>query len=111
MKRDGSDDRVVQACENAMRLTAYTASRCNVKVEGNLGGVWRNIVRPGRFMQVLVRDLLKTGNHVAEITDPPSLRRVSSFDVFGKRGLSYRLEFAMQEGRLSELYRLKRYAT
>ena len=31
------DDRVVQACENATRLTAYTASRCNVSVEGDLG--------------------------------------------------------------------------
>ena len=92
------DDRVVQACENATRLTAYTASKCNVSVEGNLGGVWRDIVRPGRFMQVLVRDLLKTGNYVAEITDPPDLRRVSSFEVLGKRVLRYRLEFAMPEG-------------
>ena len=92
------DDRVVQACENATRLTAYTASRCNVSVEGDLGGAWQDIVRPGRFIQVLVRDLLKTGNYVAEITDPPALRRVSSFEIHGKRSIRYRLTHAYPDG-------------
>ena len=92
------DDRVVQACENATRLTAYTASRCNIAVNGDLGNVWRDIVRPGRFTQVLVHDLLKTGNYVAEITDPPALRRVSSFEVYGKRSIRYRLTHAYPDG-------------
>ena len=92
------DDHTVQACENATRLTAYTASRCIVTVGGDLGHVWSNIVQPGRFMQVLVRDLLKTGNAVFEITDPPGLRRVSSFEMYGKRSIRYRLTNSYPDG-------------
>ncbi len=87
-----------QAIENATALVSSTAARCTVRVEGTLGDVWRGIVRPGRFMAVLMRDLMLYGNYVAEIEDPPDLKRISDFEIYGKRTIRYRLTHAFPDG-------------
>lgn len=87
-----------QTIENAVMMVAQTASRCAVTVEGNLGDVWRDIVRPGRFLAILMRDLMVFGNAVYEIEDPPALKRVSDYELYGKRMLRYRITHAYPDG-------------
>ena len=89
---------VTQTMENVVQHVASVASRCAVTVEGDLGDAWRPIVRPGRFMAILMRDLIECGNYVAEIQMPPGLRRASYFDIYGKSIHRYRLTFAEPHG-------------
>ena len=92
------DRQLIQSVDNAVRMASLTVSRCAISIEGGLGPMWAKIVQPGRFMGLLVEDLLRYGNAVYEITAEPGLRRVSDFDVMGKRVIRYRIEHAMPDG-------------
>ena len=89
---------MVMAIDNATRLAALTASRCAIDLSGDLADAWRPIVRPGRFVALMVEDLLRHGNAVYEITSQPALLRVSDFDVHGKRRIRYRISHSMPDG-------------
>lgn len=100
VKTLADDEPATQAVENAVMFVAQTAARCAVTVGGNLGDAWKGIVRPGRFMAVLMRDLMMHGNAVFEIEDPPDLKRVSCFEVYGKRSIRYRVTHAYPDGEM-----------
>ena len=91
---------LIQSVDNAIQTTALTASRCNVRITGDLSDVWKKIVQPGRFMTLLVTDLLRHGNAVYLI-DEMGLQRVSNYQVLGKRSIRYKIERAMPDGSTS----------
>ena len=45
-----------------------------------------------------MRDLMIHGNAVFEIEDPPDLRRVAEYELYGKRSIRYRLTHAYPDG-------------
>ena len=92
------DRQLIQSVDNAVRMASLTASRCSISIEGALGPMWAKIVRPGRFMGLLIEDLLRYGNAVYEITADPGLRRASDFAIQGKRSIRYRIEHIMPDG-------------
>ena len=101
--RDAFDlDSLTQAQLNVVQHVSSVAARCDVKVEGILGHAWRPIVRPGRFMAFLMRDLMECGNFVAEIEMPPGLRRASYYDIFSWKNTPkkhrYQLTFTEPNG-------------